>query len=349
MKIVTIVGARPQFIKAAAFSRKAGEIPGFEEIIIHTGQHYDDNMSEVFFREMDIPQPHFNLAIHGTEREAVLANMQREIEELLQKIKPGRALVYGDTNSTLAGARAAKQLGIPLAHVEAGLRSFDTSMPEEVNRVETDQLSDFLFVPSEGATQNLLNEGLVKHKIHEVGDIMYDAVLHYSQKAPAARHEGAYILLTLHRQENTDDKSRLRQILEAVNAIAEKHKVVFPIHPRTRKMMTTFGLSCKAQMIDPVGYLEMIALVKNCTMVFTDSGGLQKEAFYLQKFCVTLRKTTEWTELVDLGANTVCSNPAHLMKAYEQFQSQEFKFPEQPYGKGDTAEKIIEVLHQTFR
>lgn len=357
MKIVSIVGARPQFIKAAAFSRKLRELTDWSELIIHTGQHFDDNMSDVFFREMDIPHPHYNLNIHSMDRGAMIGQMWGAIEEILLQEKPDLVLVYGDTNSTLAGALAAKKAEIKLAHVEAGLRSFNEDMPEENNRVQTDRASDFLFVPASNAIENLQRENIGANgaKIFEVGDIMYDAILFYSEKCAgketiAERYTDIpYVLCTIHRQENTNNTERLKELFETIDGIAEQMRVVIPMHPRTTKAMKDLGLSTKAELIEPVGYFDMIDLVKKSKLVMTDSGGLQKEAFYLGKFCITLRNETEWIELVKLGANQVCgSDPAKIKAAFNDFQSRSFNFSETPYGTGDTAEKIINTLRQEF-
>lgn len=353
MKIATIVGARPQFVKAAAFSRKLRELTDWNEVIIHTGQHYDANMSEVFFREMEIPEPDYHLEIHSLERLAMIEKMEVEIIKLLQMEEPDLVLVYGDTNSTLAGARAAKSLGIKLAHVEAGLRSYNNQMPEELNRVETDLISDFLFVPAKNAVANLEKEN-APGQIFTVGDIMYDTVKFYSQKAQSKGslkpdfYTVPFILLTVHRQENTDNGTNLRGIFEAVDKIALNKRVVMPLHPRTKKKMEEFGISTKAELIEPVGYFDMLMLIRNSDVVMTDSGGLQKEAFYLGKFCITLREETEWIELVEIGANQVCgTNPENITSAYCRFCELKFNFEQQPYGQGDTAERIIKVLQES--
>lgn len=350
MKIATIVGARPQFVKAAAFSRKLKESTSWSEVIIHTGQHYDANMSEVFFTEMEIPKADYHLEINSMPRDQMLATMQAAITELLLQENPDLVLVYGDTNSTLAGARAAKKLKIKLAHVEAGLRSYNNQMPEELNRVETDMLSDFLFVPAQQAAQNLKNEG-VGGQVAKVGDIMYDAVKYYSTYAyekstlPKTFFDKPYSLLTLHRQENTDVESQLKNLFQSIDRIAESNRVVMPLHPRTKKKMEEFGITTKAELIEPVGYFDMLSLISHSNLVMTDSGGLQKEAYYLSKFCITLREETEWTELVDIGANKVCgSHPDVITSTYQQLINEEFRFKAFPYGEGDTAHQIIKAI-----
>ncbi len=354
MKVATIVGARPQFVKAAAFSRKLKELTDWKELIIHTGQHYDANMSEVFFMEMEIPKPDYHLEIHSLPRLEMIDKMQLAITKLLEVEMPDLVVVYGDTNSTLAGARAAKKLGIKLAHVEAGLRSYNDNMPEELNRVETDLISDYLFVPAENAANNLEKEN-APGEIFTVGDIMFDTVKYYSKVAqskgslPPDFFNKAYALLTVHRQENTDNEANLKGLFEAVDTIAMKKRVVMPLHPRTKKKMEEFGISTKAELIEPVGYFDMLMLIKNSELVLTDSGGLQKEAYYLSKFCITLREETEWVELVEIGANEVCgTNPENIIQAFNRFLIKDFSFKQTPYGEGDTAERVIKVLKESF-
>lgn len=346
MKIVTIVGARPQFIKAAAFSRKLKGLTDWEEVLVHTGQHYDANMSEVFFEEMKIPKPSYHFEIHGIARDEMLEEMQAAIEKVIQKEQPDWVLVYGDTNSTLAGARAAKKRGIKLAHVEAGLRSYNLEMPEEHNRVETDQLSDVLFVPSQNAIDNLEKEGLEKgREIVNVGDIMCDAVKFYTSANADLHSDEAYALLTLHRAENTDKPETLARLVKTVNKLNEKLPIVWPMHPRTKAKLEELNIPVEVKVMDPVGYLEMLPLIQNSKLVLTDSGGLQKEAFYLNKYCITLRTETEWTELVDLGVNRICGSDEDKVKeAFEYFTNTSFKLMNNPYGKGDTAERIIKFL-----
>lgn len=353
MKILTIVGARPQFVKAAAFSRKLRELTDWNEVIVHTGQHFDANMSDVFFKEMEIPEPQYRLEINSMDRMPMIEKMQLRIEEVIDTEKPDLVLVYGDTNSTLAGAKAAKAKEVKLAHVEAGLRSYNLDMPEEHNRVETDALSDILFVPSENAIANLEKEGIGEnHQIHNVGDIMYDAVLYYSGKlkdrdAANLHSHSQYVLLTLHRAENTDNDEVLAKLVKIVNEVAKRLPVVLPVHPRTRKKLESLLIPINATVIDPVGYFDMLRLIKGSHLVMTDSGGLQKEAFYLNKYCITLRTETEWTELVELGVNKICGSDLSLaMEAFEEFMHLPFPKSESPYGNGDTAERIIQVLQE---
>ena len=311
-KIVSKVGARPQFIKLAPLSRALRE-EGLNEIIVHTGQHYDDNMSDIFFEELNIPEPDYNLGIGSGSHGEQTGKMLIAIEEVLLKEKPDLVIVYGDTNSTLAGALASSKLHIKLAHVEAGLRSFNKNMPEEINRIVADHLSDILFCPTETAIKNLEKEGITKG-VYLVGDIMFDALMHFSRLSEEKSKiledlklsPKEYYLLTIHRAENTDSFDRLKNILLAIAQF--KRKVVFPIHPRTKKRIKEFGLEKYVKndnilLIDPVGYLDMISLEENALAIFTDSGGVQKEAFWLRVPCITLRDETEWIETVNYGWN----------------------------------------------
>ncbi|MEF9898238.1 MAG: UDP-N-acetylglucosamine 2-epimerase (non-hydrolyzing) [Pseudomonas sp.] len=311
MKILTIIGARPQFIKASVVSKAILEQAGLTEVIVHTGQHFDANMSDVFFDQLGIPKPHCQLDIHGGSHGEMTGRMLIEIERVMISEAPDRVLVYGDTNSTLAGALAASKLHIPVAHIEAGLRSFNMRMPEEINRILTDQVSDVLFCPTQTAMDNLKREGF-EHKpiqVLNVGDVMQDSALFFAQRATPplgfSQNDG-FILTTLHRAENTDDPVRLSAIVEALNDIHNNiAPVVLPLHPRTRGVITKLGLEIKAKVIDPVGYLEMIWLLQRSGLVLTDSGGVQKEAYFFGKACVTMRDQTEWVELVECGANVL--------------------------------------------
>lgn len=310
MKIVTIIGARPQFIKAAAVSNTLRK--DFNEIIVHTGQHYDPNMSKVFFEELSIPEPNYHLEIGSGNHGAQTGAMLIEIEKVLLNEKPEFVLVYGDTNSTLAGALAASKLLIPVIHVEAGLRSFNKAMPEEQNRIVTDHISDLLFVPTQTAVNNLKNEGITKG-VFNIGDVMYDAILHFTpiaqQKSTILKKlnllENQYSLCTIHRAENTNDILRLKNICEALNVCNQT--IVLPLHPRTLKYLGEYGiiLSDKIKVIEPVGYLDMVLLEKNALKIITDSGGIQKEAYFMRKPCITMRDQTEWIETVEEGWNVV--------------------------------------------
>lgn len=318
MNIITVVGARPQFIKAAVVSRVLRAEPNVREILIHTGQHYDENMSQVFFDEMHIPKPDYDLGIGSAPHGVQTGRMLEEIEAILLQFPADCLLVYGDTNSTLAGALAAAKLHIPVAHVEAGLRSFNRRMPEEINRVLTDHVADLLFTPTQSAVENLHNEGIADTKICQVGDVMFDAVRYYQNKAESTSSvltklpvsPEAYILTTVHRAENTDDSQRLKAIVDGLTAIAQHIPVVLPLHPRTRVALQREKLMSKMQppfyIIPPVGYLDMIMLEKHANLIITDSGGVQKEAFFHRVPCVTLRDETEWVELVESGWNRVC-------------------------------------------
>jgi UDP-GlcNAc3NAcA epimerase len=357
--VLTVVGARPQFVKAAVFSRyvrkpeNAGEI---KEILVHTGQHYDKNMSEVFFTEMDIPTPDVNLGIGSGRHGAMTAAMLVRIEDLILERKPDILLVYGDTNSTLAGALAASKLHVPIAHVEAGLRSNMKAMPEEQNRILADHLSTWLFCPTSTAINNLRKEGIcdqgaavptADHRcVTNVGDIMLEASNYYRRSA-IERASGilrdipdGFILLTVHRAENTDDLSRLRSIVEAINGLSGK-SIVFPIHPRTRKVLDAQGLSFgpHVRLLDPVSYFEMICLEDACSCVVTDSGGVQKEAFFFSKPCVTLRDSTEWVELVDSGWNTLVGGDKDaIISAVSNICTPDTR--PNLYGTGNTAELV---------
>lgn len=354
MKILTIVGARPQFVKAAALSRELANRTGVEEIIVHTGQHFDKNMSDVFFDEMNIPKPKYNLDINSLGHGAMTGRMLEGIEKLLLEEKPDMLLVYGDTNSTIAGALAARKIHIAVGHVEAGLRSFNMAMPEEVNRILTDRISDHLFCPTDTAIKNLMNEGFEHFpcKIHRSGDVMQDAALYYAQfsaeKSTALSQLGidsGFVLTTIHRAENTDDPKRLTSIVNALNQIHAEQPVVCPLHPRTRKILSNLGLMPNFHIIDPVGYFDMIELLKHASMVMTDSGGLQKEAFFFQNPCVTMRDQTEWTELVDNGYNTLAgADEALILSAYQKMKSTKLDFSKDLYGGGKASANIADVL-----
>lgn len=355
MHILTIIGARPQFIKAAVLSRYIKNNPqlGLTETIVHTGQHYDKNMSEIFFTEMDIPYPDYNLQVGSGSHGKMTGLMLEKIEELLLELKPDAALVYGDTNSTLAGALAASKLCIPVAHVEAGLRSYMMVMPEEQNRKITDHLSTWLFCPTDIAVENLKKEGIVSSvdmpsadnkRVSKTGDIMYDASLYYRQKNTALQSAHGFILLTIHRAENTDNLTRLKSIVNAVNILSEKH-FVFPVHPRTKKILTEYGLCFgkHVTLIDPVGYLEMLRYEESCSMILTDSGGVQKEAFFFQKPCITMRDATEWVELVASGWNTLVGSDTEKIVSAVRNIIPPVHYPKF-YGNGNTAEKIVQSL-----
>ena len=350
MKIVTIVGARPQFIKAAAVSREIRKHPILTEVIVHTGQHFDHNMSEIFFEEMDIPKPHYNLEINNLSHGAMTGRMIEGIEKIILNENPDWVLVYGDTNSTLAGSLAAKKLHVKLAHVEAGLRSFNMAMPEEINRVLTDRISDILFCPTKAAVNNLKEEGFDKFKcrIVNVGDVMQDAALFYSEKSkkPLFALPEDYALVTIHRAENTDNIEKLTAIVDAMNVINERLPIVLPLHPRTKACLEKYDLQPRFQLIEPVGYLEMIYLLQHCNIVMTDSGGLQKEAFFFGKPCVTLRDETEWVELTENNVNQLCP-PIHcdnIVSSFEFMSNSNIDFDLNMYGNGSASKSIINAL-----
>lgn len=350
MKIVTIIGARPQFIKAAVLSRLIKDIEDISEVIVHTGQHFDVNMSEIFFEEMEIPKPDYNLNINGLGHGAMTGQMLIKIEEVLIIEKPDWVLVYGDTNSTIAGALAAKKLQIKVAHVEAGLRSYNMHMPEEINRILTDRISDVLFCPTETAIENLKKEGYdnIKCTIINVGDVMFDAALFYSNKAkkPDIELPDFFIISTIHRAENTDNPIFLMNILTAFEEISCEIAVVMPLHPRTRNKLNALKYdfnSTKIKFIEPVGYLEMVYLLNKCALVMTDSGGLQKEAYFFKKQCIILREETEWVELVNGGFNHICgSDKNRIIAEYKNIIVQSnLNFDKTMYGFGNAGEIVL--------
>ena len=399
IKILTILGARPQFIKAGSVSREIRrqkeEGRSIEEVIVHTGQHYDANMSDIFFDEMQIPKPNYFLGIGGKSHGAMTGQMIEKIEEVVLKEKPDWIMVYGDTNSTLAGAIVASKLHIKLAHIEAGLRSFNMKMPEEVNRILTDRVSTILFCPTDTAMKNLKAEGFpftltTNHQqlITNVGDVMQDGAMFYKSLAKIPEAVSSlwslvssedskkqnlqtinqkpktknYILCTIHRAENTDDETRLRSIFEALNEIAKEKQIILPLHPRTKKLLENLQtknqklLTKNLTIIDPVGYLEMVWLIDNCDLVMTDSGGLQKEAYFFEKQCITLRDETEWVELVECGANRlVGADKEKIVSSYQllvssenskndELQTKNQNLQTNLYGGGKASENIIKEL-----
>ena len=353
MKIITVVGARPQFVKAAVVSRELKKHAAVTELIIHTGQHHDANMSDVFFDEMDIPKPAFHLGIQGLGHGAMTGQILEGIERILIDEKPDLVLVYGDTNSTLAGALAASKLLIPVAHVEAGLRSFNMAMPEEQNRILTDRLSSMLFCPTQTAIDNLTKEGypFANNKLILSGDVMQDAAMYYAEYSEEkstvfkSLNLQEFVLCTLHRAENTNDLHRLQSIINALEKINIERQVVLPLHPRTQKIMKDAGINTSLTIIDPVGYFDMLELLKHCKLVMTDSGGLQKEAFFFQKFCITLRDETEWVELVKGGFNLLAgADEEKILSAYSSALSANCDFNVDLYGGGKAATRIVNEL-----
>lgn len=352
MKILTVIGARPQFIKAATVSRVIRRMTGVEEVIVHTGQHFDPNMSDIFFEEMDIPKPNYNLEISSLSHGAMTGRMLEQIESVLLEEKPDWVLVYGDTNSTLAGALAASKLHIKVAHVEAGLRSFNMNMPEEQNRILTDRISSILFCPTEQALSNLHQEGYanIDIELNVSGDVMYDAALFYKERStkPSSLENvdlsAGFILSTVHRAENTDNPERLTSIISALNELHKTTPVVLPLHPRTRKIVNDLRMTLNFHVIDPVGYLEMVYLLENCRFVASDSGGVQKEAYFFGKHCLILRDETEWTELVEYGTNIVVGANRDLIVSSANDLDFSQSFDVSFYGTGNSALKIIEKL-----
>jgi UDP-N-acetylglucosamine 2-epimerase (non-hydrolysing) len=351
-KIVSIVGARPQFIKAAPLSRVVRL--SLHEVLVHTGQHYDENMSKVFFDGLGMPRPDYNLEAGSGSHAVQTGLMLERIENVLLNEKPGMVLVYGDTNSTLAGSLAAAKLCIPVAHVEAGLRSYNRSMPEEINRIIADRCSDLLFCPTPAAVSNLKKEGM-EQGVHLTGDVMFDAALLYGRAAEEKStilstlglKPGHYLLCTVHRAENTDDVPRLASIIGALIETGEA--VVFPVHPRTRTVLASAGLSEKLEkakrilLIDPVNYLDMVALEKQARLVLTDSGGVQKEAYFYEVPCITLRDETEWTETVEDGWNAVVGTDVpRIVDAVRTFAPE--SRTKRRFGDGHAAERMAEWI-----
>lgn len=376
IKFLTIIGARPQIIKAAALSRVIENkfSDKIREVIVHTGQHYDDNMSQVFFDELNIPHPNYNLNAGSGTHGKQTALMIEGIEEILLKEKPNCIVLYGDTNSTLAGAVAASKIQVPIVHVEAGLRSFNKTMPEEINRIICDSVSTLLFSPTKAGFDNLVKEGFKKKtlppysfdnpKIYHCGDVMYDNTLFFSALAENTTtilknnhlEEGKYVLATIHRNNNTDEPVRLNALFRAINTISIENniKIILPLHPRTAKLLSknlsselysTIKTNELIKIISPVSFLEMIALEKNAFLIMTDSGGVQKEAFFFKKPCIILRSETEWVELVNSGSAIVAdANETKILKAYQHFKkAKRLKFPVL-FGDGNAAEFICQEI-----
>ncbi len=342
--VLSVVGARPQFVKAGAVSRVFLNTPGIEERLVHTGQHFDDNMSDIFFRELEIPSPAHNLGIGGGPQGQMTGRMLEGLEAIINNERPDMVLVYGDTNSTLAGALAAVKLHVPVVHVEAGLRSFNRRMPEEINRVMADHLSEILFCPTSVSVKNLKNEGITSN-VHHVGDVMFDATLFARSKALEASdilarldlQDNNYGLCTIHRAESTDDQPLFRKMISYVEDMAREMPVIFPVHPRTRKMLKAYDITPQnVRLIDPVGYFDIHRLLTGARIVFTDSGGLQKEAYFHSVPCVTMRTETEWVETVSSGWNRLWTD--------EDFMTPRHEITE--YGTGRAAEKIVSILKE---
>lgn len=381
MKVVTVVGARPQFVKAAVLSRVLAGIEGFSEVLVHTGQHYDKTMSEVFFLDMEIPTPDYRLQVRASTHGAMTGRMLEAVENVLIQEAPDAVIVYGDTNTTLSGALAAAKLHIPLIHVEAGLRSFDMNMPEEVNRALTDRVSQVLFCPTRTAVTNLENEGIAKHEyeydllrndipqglrldynmpacVALTGDIMQDAAFYYGSRSAEKSNiiselgmSGEFALCTIHRAENTDKKASLSSLCQGLLRLRKWINIVMPLHPRTQKRLQEHGLSLPDNVVavDPLGYFDMLELLKACSFVLTDSGGLQKEAFFFDKPCITLRDRTEWVELVEQGANKLVHiDPDALEAAAHSFLEKPPICDQNLYGNGRAGERMARIL-SSFR
>lgn len=352
LKIVTVVGARPQFIKAALLSRQMRQ-HGIQEVLVHTGQHFDANMSDVFFKDLDLPQPDYHLGVSQASHGKMTAQMMEGIEEVLIKESPDAVLVYGDTNSTLAGALVAVKMGIKLIHVEAGLRSGNKKMAEEINRILTDRVSDLLFCPSQSAMDQLRAEGIgePEARVVNTGDIMYDQALitkreiNHDEALPFGLKHGKFILCTLHRAENVDYPERLKALVDGINLLAERQRVVLPLHPRTKKSLDRLGLKFEFDTCAPMGYHDMVKLLEACSLVVTDSGGLQKESYFFEKKCLVMRDETEWNELLDIGANhLVTPDPQAMIQAYENIKTLTPDFGLPIYGDGHAAEMMVEAL-----
>ena len=353
MKILSVIGARPQFVKAAMVSAEIRQTEGVSEVLVHTGQHFDANMSQLFFEEMGMRKPDYNLGIHSLAHEAMVEQMQIKIEEIIQQEHPDWVLVYGDTDSTLAGAQAASASGIRLCHIEAGLRSFNDKMREEYNRIRTDKLSDVLFVPTQMAIRNLKNEGVSMERIVPTGDVMKDAALYFASKAckPEVDIPEKFVLCTLHRAENTDEPDVLKELLLALEMTCQTIPVVLPLHPRTRQKMLEIKYPLEHSpiiFIEPVGYLEMLWLLHHCQLVLTDSGGVQKEAYFAHKYCLTLRAETEWMELCARGYNHLLGhNHVDIVTTVQNFLHMPPIFLDDLYGDGHTARVIVRSIAPT--
>ncbi len=355
MKIATILGARPQFIKASMVSRELANHGNIKELIIHTGQHFDDNMSKVFFNDMEIPPPDYELNIHSLSHGAMTGRMIEGIENILIKENPNWVLVYGDTNSTLAGSLAAAKLNIQIAHVESGLRSFNMQMPEEINRILSDHIATLLFCPTENSIENLKNEGfsVESDSIISCGDIMYDSAQHFKELANITSTilsdyeltEKEYVLCSIHRPENTDNPKRLSSIIEALNEINLDSRIILPLHPRTKKYLKKYEIESKFDYLEPVSYFDNLVLLNNCQLVITDSGGLQKEAFFFNKYCITLRNETEWVELIENGCSTLAgANKNKIINSFKDMIGKSPDFEIELYGKGEARKQIVQGL-----
>ena len=360
MKILTIIGARPQFIKAASLSRYLKNVPDIKEIILHTGQHYDSNMSEEFFSELDIPIPNYNLGVGSDTHARQTAKMMMGIEDIALREWPDFILIYGDTNSTIAGALVGTKLHIPIAHVEAGLRNYDREMPEEINRVVSDSMSTILFCPTQTAVNNLKKEGIIDG-VYNVGDIMFETYLYYKDKAQKNSKilnklnlkPKEFILCTIHRASNTNNIENLKNIF--IGLTSSKETIILPLHPRTKKEINQEKslnkyIGPNIKIIDPIGYLDMIYLEANAKKIVTDSGGVQKEAYFNKVVCMTLRENTEWLETIEEGANKLVGvDPEKIKEDINSFHPKEQNYSKQLFGDGKTSKKIVKILDQCHR
>tara|TARA_Y100000591_G_scaffold321587_1_gene336793 strand:+ start:1227 stop:2282 length:1056 start_codon:yes stop_codon:yes gene_type:complete len=349
LKIATIIGARPQFIKTALISEKIKTNRSLSEIIIHTGQHFDYKMSDIFFKEMKIPKPNYNLNINQFDYGKMIEKMVKKITPILISENIKGVLVYGDTNSTLAGSISAKQLNLPIFHVEAGLRSFNRLMLEENNRIITDHLSSLLFCPSKNAVSNLMKENL-KNGVTLSGDVMFDVYLKFSSQRHNFRHDlkrSEFVLATIHRRENIDFHDKLSAIFNSLNKINDDKKIIMPLHPHTKQKIKKFKIKSKIKFIEPQGYASMLSLLNDCEMVITDSGGLQKESFFAKKKCIIVRKETEWVELVNQGTSIVCS-PKNLYNIYNEISKIKCDFSISLYGDGNASSLILNSIENFF-
>lgn len=359
-KLITILGARPQFVKAASLSRELNKYLGIEEIIVHTGQHFDQNMSDVFFEEMQIPRAKYQLSISGLSHGAMTGKMMEEIEQICLEVNPDAIIVYGDTNSTLAGALVGSKLHIPVIHVEAGLRSFNMQMPEEVNRILTDRVSSLLLCPTETAVKNLNNEGYENFpiQIERTGDVMEDVANFYGANLEfegelverLGLKPNVFVLLTCHRAENTNDPQRMREIIEGIKQVSQELPIVWPVHPRMKSSISQYDLPENVLTVDPLGYFDMIRMIKNCALVLTDSGGLQKEAYFFNKYCITMRDQTEWVELVEHGFNQlVGANATRILAGFKKFVNKEFVRDVELYGGGNASRNIAGLIDEFLK
>mgnify|MGYP001392496343 FL=1 len=353
-KIITIVGARPQFVKASQLSKAFLSHDNLNEIILHTGQHYDHQMSEIFFQELGIQSPSYNLEINNLDHGEMTGKMMIEIEKILIKDQPDAVVVFGDTNSTLAGALAAAKLNIPVAHIESGIRSFNKSMPEEINRIVTDSISNWLFAPTKIGEHNLIMEGHSTDKIFNYGDVMYDVSLSFASKNPSDSIldylDNDFLLVTIHRPENTENDLRLKNIADSLIEIASKFKIIFPIHPRTIKAFERINMFDKLSkiidIIDPISYVDMLQMQKKARLIITDSGGMQKEAYFLKTPCVTLRDETEWVELIEAGWNKLIKTSSKKEKIVSEILGSINKkgLDYDYYGDGKSSYKIADQI-----